>query len=51
MNLRQMPPSVALLGIAVVALGVRLVYLAELSGTPLLSVLMGDSRQYDQWAQ
>ena len=51
MNLRHMRPSVALLGIAVVALVVRLVYLAELSGAPLLSVLMGDSRQYDQWAQ
>lgn len=41
----------ALVGIALVALAVRLVYLAELSGHPLLSVLMGDSRQYDQWAQ
>ena len=51
MNLRRMRPSAALLGIALVALVVRLVYLAELSGNPLLSVLMGDSRQYDQWAQ
>jgi len=50
MNLRHLRPSAALLGIALVALVVRLVYLAELSGNPLLSVLMGDSRQYDQWA-
>jgi tetratricopeptide (TPR) repeat protein/4-amino-4-deoxy-L-arabinose transferase-like glycosyltransferase len=51
MTLRHVRPSVALLGIALVALVVRLVYLAELSGDPLLSVLMGDSRVYDQWAQ
>ncbi|MCX6546190.1 MAG: tetratricopeptide repeat protein [Acidobacteria bacterium] len=51
MNLRHLRPSVTLLGIALVALAVRLVYLAELSGNPLLSVLMGDSRQYDQWAR
>jgi Flp pilus assembly protein TadD/4-amino-4-deoxy-L-arabinose transferase-like glycosyltransferase len=51
MNLRHVRPSVALLGIAIVALVVRLVYLAELSGNPLLSVLMGDSREYDRWAQ
>ena len=50
-NRRQARPSVALPGIALVALIVRLVYLAQLSGDPLLSVLMGDSRQYDQWAQ
>ncbi len=33
------------------ALVVRLAYLAELSGTPLVAGLMGDSRQYDAWAQ
>ena len=33
------------------ALVVRLAYLAELQGSPLLSGLMGDSRQYDAWAQ
>jgi tetratricopeptide (TPR) repeat protein len=46
-----MRPSVILAGIALLALVVRLVYLAELDGSPLLSVLMGDSRQYDLWAQ
>jgi tetratricopeptide (TPR) repeat protein len=50
-NLRHLRPPVALLGIALVALVVRLVYLAEVGGSPLLSVPMGDSRQYDQWAQ
>jgi tetratricopeptide (TPR) repeat protein len=33
------------------ALVLRLIYLAELQDTPLLSVLMGDARQYDLWAQ
>ncbi len=41
----------ALAGAAALALIVRLVYLAELQGSPLLSGLMGDSRQYDAWAQ
>jgi tetratricopeptide (TPR) repeat protein len=36
---------------AVLALVVRVAYLAELDGSPLLSGLMGDSRQYDAWAQ
>jgi tetratricopeptide (TPR) repeat protein len=40
----------ALLGIGFVALVVRLAYLGELSGSPLVSVLMGDGRQYDEWA-
>ena len=35
----------------VLALVVRIAYLAELQGSPLLSGLMGDSRQYDAWAQ
>ena len=29
----------------------RVGYLAELNGSPFLSVLLGDSRQYDAWAQ
>ena len=41
----------ALAGAALLALVVRLAYLAELQGSPLLSGLMGDSRQYDAWAQ
>jgi tetratricopeptide (TPR) repeat protein len=44
-------PVVVLLAIAIAALAVRLAYLAELAGNPLLSVLMGDSRGYDRWAQ
>ncbi len=41
----------ALAGAAALALIIRLVYLAELDGSPWLSGLMGDSRQYDVWAQ
>lgn len=33
------------------ALALRLWYLYELSDTPLLSVLIGDAREYDAWAQ
>ena len=51
MTLRQLRPSAVLLGIALFAVVVRLVYLAELRDSPLLTVLMGDSRQYDLWAQ
>jgi Flp pilus assembly protein TadD/4-amino-4-deoxy-L-arabinose transferase-like glycosyltransferase len=43
--------SYALAAIAVVALIVRLIYLQQLEGSPLLGVLMGDSRVYDAWAQ
>jgi tetratricopeptide (TPR) repeat protein len=38
-------------GIAIVALALRLMYLAELSGTPLFSVVLGDGLEYDRWAQ
>ena len=48
---RDTPPWLALAGVALLALVVRLVYLSELNGGPLLSGLMGDSRQYDIWAQ
>jgi tetratricopeptide (TPR) repeat protein/4-amino-4-deoxy-L-arabinose transferase-like glycosyltransferase len=51
MNLRRLRPSLALLGAALLALVVRLAYLAELNGSPFLSVLVGDSRQYVAWAQ
>ena len=40
-----------LAGAALLALAVRIAYLLELQGSPLLSGLMGDSRQYDAWAQ
>jgi tetratricopeptide (TPR) repeat protein len=33
------------------ALAVRLVHLWQMRGTPYFSVLMGDARGYDQWAQ
>ena len=46
---RRFWPAIA--GAALLALVVRLAYLAELQGSPLLSGLMGDSRQYDAWAQ
>jgi tetratricopeptide (TPR) repeat protein len=51
MTLRRFRPSLALFGAALLALVVRVAYLAELNGSPLLSVLLGDSRQYDAWAQ
>ena len=40
-----------LAGAALLALAVRIAYLAELQGSPLLSGLMGDSRQYGAWAR
>jgi tetratricopeptide (TPR) repeat protein len=42
--------TVALAGVTIAALAVRLAYLWQLHGSPLLSILMGDSRQYDEWA-
>ncbi len=50
MRLRLTRFSSALLVVALVALALRAAYLVELNGSPLLSVLMGDSRQYDEWA-
>jgi len=51
MNLRRLLPALALLGAALLALIVRVAYLKELNGSPLLSVLLGDGRQYDAWAR
>lgn len=48
---RPLAAWLPLAGVAVLALVLRLVYLSELAGSPLLSGLMGDSRQYDAWAQ
>jgi len=39
--------SWALGGVMLLALVVRLAYLSQLGGSPLLSILMGDARQYD----
>jgi tetratricopeptide (TPR) repeat protein len=50
MRVRLTRFSSALLLVALVAVVVRVAYLVELNGSPLLSVLMGDSRQYDEWA-
>jgi len=41
----------ALAGAALLAFALRLAHLADLQGSTLLSGLMGDSRQYDAWAQ
>src|SRR5436189_5511181 len=49
--LRRLRGSAPLLGIALLALAVRLVYLWQSGASALASVLMGDSRQYDLWAQ
>jgi Tfp pilus assembly protein PilF len=51
MILRRGRPWLALAGATVLALVVRIAYVAELQGTPPLAGLMGDSRQYDAWAQ
>jgi Flp pilus assembly protein TadD len=51
MILRRARPWLALAGATVLALIVRLAYLAELTGSPPLAGLMGDSRTYDAWAQ
>jgi tetratricopeptide (TPR) repeat protein len=42
---------IRLLIIGAVALALRLISLAELHGSPLFEVLLGDAKQYDAWAQ
>ena len=44
-------PWVGLALVVVMALTLRLVHLWQMHGTPFFSVLMGDSRGYDAWAQ
>lgn len=39
------------LGIFALALGLRLVHLFELRGSPLVEVLVGDARGYSRWAE
>ena len=48
---RRGRPWLALAGATALALIVRLAFLAELNGSPPFAGLMGDSRQYDAWAQ
>src|SRR4030095_12505129 len=38
-------------GIFVLALAVRLIHVWQIRNAPFFSVLMGDSRAYDEWAQ
>jgi Tfp pilus assembly protein PilF/4-amino-4-deoxy-L-arabinose transferase-like glycosyltransferase len=38
-------------GIFAIALGVRLIHVWQIRKAPFFSVLMGDSRAYDEWAQ
>ena len=49
MNILHRPG--ALVWIALGALALRLVYLAELLRTPVFTVVIGDAQQYDSWAQ
>lgn len=42
---------IQLIAIGAGALALRLISLAELSGTPLFAVLLGDAKQYDALAQ
>jgi tetratricopeptide (TPR) repeat protein len=37
--------------IFVIAFGIRLVHVLQIRSTPFFSILMGDSRGYDEWAQ
>jgi tetratricopeptide (TPR) repeat protein len=40
-----------MIAVFAVALAVRLVHLVQMRATPLFTVLMGDSRGYDEWAR
>ena len=39
------------LAIFAIAFGIRLVHVLQMRSTPFFSILMGDSRGYDEWAQ
>ena len=41
----------ALAGIALTALGVRLLHVWQMTATPFATVLLGDAKGYDQWAR
>jgi tetratricopeptide (TPR) repeat protein len=47
-GIRKWPGPLILIGFF--ALVIRLIYLFELRGTPLLAVIIGDARQYELWA-
>jgi len=42
--------EIQLLLIGLLAVALRLIALAELSGTPLFALLLGDAKEYDSWA-
>ena len=44
-------PALAVAGVFMLALGVRLLHLWQMAGTPFFSTLMGDALGYDQWAR
>lgn len=48
LRIRNWPGPLVLIGLG--ALILRLIYLVELRGTPVLAVIIGDARQYDSWA-
>ena len=48
LRIRKWPGPLILIGLG--ALLLRLTYLVELRGTPLLAVIIGDAKQYDLWA-
>ena len=43
--------AIQLFVIGLLALALRLIALAELSGTPLFALLLGDAKEYDSWTQ
>jgi 4-amino-4-deoxy-L-arabinose transferase-like glycosyltransferase len=48
--LRRLTPTQRLVGLFVLALVVRGVYLVEISGSPFFPTLVGDAAYYDAWA-
>jgi len=47
----SIPPLPRYLAIFAVALAVRLAHVWQMRGSPFFTVLMGDSRSYDEWAR
>jgi len=43
--------EIQLLVIGLLAVALRLIALAEMSGTPLFALLLGDAKEYDSWSQ